>query len=51
LGTRQVELVELVPLYEEERAWLSAGGDVPKFLSDCPKSLAMDPKRKSLAPC
>jgi hypothetical protein len=50
LGIRQVELVELVPLYEEERAWLSAGGDVKMFLSDCPKSLAMDPKRKSLAP-
>lgn len=50
LGTRQVELVELIPLYEEERAWLSAGGDVQLFLRDCPKSLAMDPKRKSLAP-
>ena len=50
LGIRQVELVELVPLYEEERAWLNAGGDVKMFLSDCPKSLAMDPKRKSLAP-
>jgi hypothetical protein len=50
LGIRQVELVELVPLYEEERAWLNADGDVKMFLSDCPKTLAMDPKRKSLAP-
>src|SRR5262249_40735617 len=47
LGTRRVELVAL---YDEERAWLTAGGDVTKFLSDCPKSVAMDPKRKSLAP-
>ena len=50
LGIRKVELAELVPLYEEERAWLSAGGDLKMFLRDCPKSLAMDPKRKSLAP-
>jgi hypothetical protein len=26
LGVRQVELVQLVPLYEQERAWLNAGG-------------------------
>jgi hypothetical protein len=50
LGIRKVELVELIPLYEDERAWLNAGGDVKMFLRDCPKSLAMDPKRKSLAP-
>jgi hypothetical protein len=48
LGIRQVELVELVPLYEEERAWVSSGGDVKMFLNDCPSSLSMDPKRKSL---
>lgn len=50
LGVRQVELVELIPLYEEERAWLSAGGDTRMFLKDCPSSLSMDPQRKSLAP-
>jgi len=50
LGIREVELVAFVPLYKEERAWLSGGGDVTKFSSDCPNLLAMDPKRKSLAP-
>jgi hypothetical protein len=50
LGVRKVELVELVPIYEDERAWLNADGDIKMFLSDCPKSLAMDPHRKSLAP-
>lgn len=50
LGIRQVELVELIPLYEEERKWLSAGGTVETFLRNCPKSLAMDPKRKPLSP-
>src|SRR5262249_34072469 len=50
LGVHQVELVELVPLYEAERVWLNGGADVKMFLSDCPKSLAMDPKRDSLAP-
>jgi hypothetical protein len=50
LGIRQVELVELVPLYEEERAWLSAGGDVNVFLDNCPESISLDPKRGSLVP-
>ena len=50
LGIRKVELVELIPLYEEERVWLNAGGDITMFLRDCPRSLSMDPKRKSLAP-
>ncbi len=50
LGMRQVELVELIPLYEEERAWLNASGDIEKFIKGCPSSLSMDPKRNSLAP-
>jgi hypothetical protein len=50
LGIRRVELVELVPLYEEERIWLNAGGDVSTFLEKCPSSLAMNPKRKPVAP-
>jgi hypothetical protein len=50
LGIRQVELVELIPLYEEERAWLNAGGDVRMFLKDRPKSYFIDPQRRSIVP-
>jgi len=50
LGICRVELAELVPLYEDERAWLNAGGDIKMFLNDCPKSRSMDPKRRSLVP-
>lgn len=48
LGVRQVEIVELIPIYEEERAWLRAGGNVCSFLSECTNSLALEPQRKSL---
>jgi hypothetical protein len=48
LSIRQIELMELVPLYEEERAWLNAGGDLKMFLRDCPASTAMNPQRKSV---
>jgi len=50
LGVREVELMELIPIYEEERVWLSGGGDKKTFLENCPTSVSMDPKRKSLAP-
>ena len=50
VGIRRIELVELLPLYEEERAWLAAGGDRKTFLGNCPSSLALDPRRKSLTP-
>ena len=46
LGVRQVEIVELVPLYEAERAWLSAGGDLQELLAAYPGSTLMDPNRK-----
>jgi hypothetical protein len=45
LGMRQVELAQLVPLYEQERAWLSAGGDLREFLGAYPGSALMNPKR------
>jgi hypothetical protein len=50
LGVRQVELVQLVPLYEQERAWLSAGGDLQMFLKACPGSASMNPRRKPFVP-
>lgn len=50
LGVRQVDLVELVPLYEEERAWLEAGGDVKRFLTECTNLISLDPKRKTIVP-
>jgi hypothetical protein len=50
LGIRQVELVELVPLYQEEREWLIAGGELEMFLTDCPGTTLMDPRRKPFVP-
>jgi hypothetical protein len=50
LGIRRVELVQLVPLYETERAWLSAGGDLQAFLRAYPGRASLNPGRKPLAP-
>jgi hypothetical protein len=45
LGVRQVELAQLVPLYERERVWLSAGGDLRALLEAYPGSELMNPRR------
>jgi hypothetical protein len=45
LGVRQVELAQLVPLYEQERAWLSAGGNLQVLLKAYPGSALMNPQR------
>lgn len=46
LGIRQVELMQLVPLYEEERVWLRAGGDLQQFLAAHAGDELLDPRRK-----
>jgi hypothetical protein len=50
LGVRQVELAQLVPIYEEERAWLKAGGDLQTFLKAYAGAASMDPRRKPFVP-
>jgi hypothetical protein len=50
LGIRQVELAQLVPLYEEERHWLNAGGELKEFLQNCPAAMSLDPRRPSVVP-
>jgi len=50
LGVRQVELAQLVPLYERERAWLSAGGDLRALLEAYPGSASMNPRRNPFVP-
>jgi hypothetical protein len=50
LGIRRVEITQLVPLYEEERAWLNEGGDLHTLLRAYPGSELMNPKRKPLVP-
>jgi hypothetical protein len=50
LGVRRVELVQLVPLYEQERAWLAAGGELQALLQAFPGSALMDPGREPFAP-
>jgi hypothetical protein len=50
LGIRQVEVVQLVPLYEEERVWLAAGGKLRALLQGYPRSALMDPGRKPFVP-
>jgi len=50
IGTKPVEIVQLVPLYESERAWLMAGGHLKTFLDAYPPSAFMDPQRKSFSP-
>jgi Suppressor of fused protein (SUFU) len=50
LGIRQVELVQLVPVYEEERKWVSATRDLQRFLSAFSTSEILDPVRKPFVP-
>ncbi len=50
LGVRRVEIIQLVPLYDEERLWLKNGGDLQAFLHAYPDSGIMDPKREPFAP-
>ncbi len=45
LGIRQIDLVELVPLYEEERLWLLRGGAPHSLLQAYPHSALLDPQR------
>ncbi len=47
LRVRQVQVVELVPIYAEELEWIRSGGSVESFLHNCPPALAMNPKRKA----
>jgi hypothetical protein len=50
LGARRVEITQLVPLYEQERAWLNDGGDLRTLLQAYPGSALMDPRREPFAP-
>ena len=50
LGFRKVELVELVPLYEQERLWILAGGNTSDLLQSCPRRDFMNPKRVPYSP-
>ena len=50
LGVGRVEVVQLLPLYEQERAWLSAGGELRTLLQAYPSSALMDPGRKVFVP-
>lgn len=48
LGVRVVEIVQLVPIYEQERVWLAGGGDLKVLLTAGPKDWIMDPRREPL---
>lgn len=50
IGIRQVELVQLIPLYEQERSWLFDGGDLERFLNQYGPSEIMNPNRREFVP-
>ena len=50
IGNRTVELMQLIPLYEQERSWLSAGGDLQLFLNAFGRSEMMNPSRHEFIP-
>ena len=50
VGVRRVEVVQLVPLYESERAWLAADGELRALLRAFPGIALMDPVRAAFAP-
>lgn len=49
-GVRPVEIVQLVPIYEAERSWLAAGGDLRRLLRAFPGSTLLEPGREVFAP-
>jgi hypothetical protein len=49
LGVRRVEIVQLVPIYEQEHAWFGRGGDLKLFLQAFPDTALMDPRRNAFA--
>ena len=46
IGICNVELMQLIPLYEQERSWLRAGGDLELFLNEYGALEIMNPNRK-----
>jgi len=50
LGFRQIEIMELLPLYEEERKWILEGGDLDLFLQSRPKGDFLNPNRTEFIP-
>jgi len=48
IGDRSVELMELVPIYQEERAWLRGDGTLQGFLGKSPRESLMNPRRSPL---
>lgn len=50
LGVRRVEVIQLVPLHEGERAWLIADGELGALLQAYPASALMDPGRTAFVP-
>ena len=46
IGVRRIEIFQLMPIYEEERAWLNAGGNLKRFLQAFPDAATMNPQRK-----
>jgi hypothetical protein len=45
LGVRRVEIAQLIPLYEQERARLNNGGEVQSFLQAYDSSTLLNPRR------
>lgn len=50
IGIRNIELMQLIPLYEQERSWIFAGGDVELFLNEYGPSEIMNPARQEFRP-
>jgi hypothetical protein len=48
IGTKKITIVELVPIYKEERDWLMTDGTMRELLGDRPRELLMNPRRESL---
>lgn len=46
IGVRQIEVVQLLPIYEQELNWLNEGGEPQLFLDAFSETEFMDPKRK-----
>ncbi|HEX4331150.1 MAG TPA: suppressor of fused domain protein [Usitatibacter sp.] len=50
IGVRKIRLVELIPIFQQEREWLAKGGSLQRMLNDRPRALLMNPNRTLLIP-
>lgn len=50
IGVRKIRLMELIPIFQQEREWLSTKGSLQQMLGDRHRDFLMNPNRLPLVP-